>query len=216
MGLLYRNKLTPKKRGEAGLLCNDKCWFPSRYLKWFDPVILLNHRQEMINVLLMRPLHFISHSASCRIALTPGAAAKLLKSTLTLSKSQQFRVQKKTSTHISYMLWEIVRKLKSNTQSHCSLNALLLKAPLICKKSYWNSTLSAFVDIKIIFIPRPFFISLSVSSLHLRGKHFVYLHMTKTRAEGAVNSMALIICCIEHVAERDEGSFLGADVEHHW
>lgn len=65
--LLYRNKLMPEVRGEAGLLCNDKCWFPPRYLKWFDPVILLNHRQEMINVLLMRPLHFISHSPSCRI-----------------------------------------------------------------------------------------------------------------------------------------------------
>ncbi len=68
MGLLYQNKLMPEERGEAGLLCNDKCWFPPRYLKWFDPVILLNHRQEMINVLLMRPLHFISHSPSCRIA----------------------------------------------------------------------------------------------------------------------------------------------------
>ena len=68
MELLYQNKLMPEERGEAGLLCNDKCWFPPRYLKWFDPVILLNHRQEMINVLLMRPLHFISHSPCCRIA----------------------------------------------------------------------------------------------------------------------------------------------------
>lgn len=161
IGLLYQNKLMPEKRGEAGLLCNDKCWFPQRYLKWFDPVILLNHRQEMINVLLMRPLQF--YLSLCLLQDRPGCWRCLLclhmplKSTLTLTKSQQCKLQKKITTCIPSMLWKNVRKLKSNTQSHCSANAPFLKSTTNLKKSHWNSTLSAFVDIIIIFLQRLLF-----------------------------------------------------------
>lgn len=80
------------------------------------------------------------------------------------------------------------------------------KSPTNLKKSLWNSTLSAFVDIMIIFLQRALYFS-TVSSLHLKGKHFAYIHMTKTRVAVAVNSMALIICITEHVVEGDEGSF---------
>lgn len=117
------------------------------------PSLLLNHRQEMINVLLMRPLHFIAHSPSCRIALALKRCQlclhMLLKAPLNPTNAVH---RKKKSTCIAYMLRTTVRKLKSNTQSHCSTNAPFFKGPTNLRKSRWNSTLSAFVDIMIIFL----------------------------------------------------------------
>lgn len=67
------------------------------------------------------------------------------------------------------------------------------KGPANLSKSRGNSTLSAFVDIMIIFLARAQIFFYTVYSLHLKGKHFAYIHRTKKTAAGAVNSAALII-----------------------
>lgn len=109
-------------------------------------------------------------AGSPRLLEAPAMPSHASESTLSPTKSQQRRVQKKTSARIPYMLWKIVRKLKSNTQSHCSANAPFFKSRANLKRSHRNSTLSAFVDIMIIFLPRArffffFFLKLSLPSV---------------------------------------------------
>ena len=73
-------------------------------------------------------------AGSPRLLEAPAMPSHASESTLSPTKSQQRRVQKK-HLHVSpYMLWKIVRKLKSNTQSHCSANAPFFKSRANLKK----------------------------------------------------------------------------------
>lgn len=65
------------------------------------------------------------------------------------------------------------------------------KSPVNLKKSHWNSTLSAFVDIMIILLPRAalLFFSFSLSSLHLKGKYLAYIQWQKPELQELLTAL---------------------------
>lgn len=76
--------------------------------------------------------------------------------------------EKKTSTCFPPHAVRDCEKIKNQTRNRIVLQMHPFKSPANLKESHWNSTLSAFVDIIIIFLPKALFFFFKPSSLHLK------------------------------------------------